>query len=299
MTAIPTNAIAGLPELSWRALSAPPYDDVSFSFSHQQAERRYPYIDGAGHDWVGRNPLAITTKLYFLNALRPSMFPNYWDEWRAILFDGESGELRHPILGKLRARVVDGDVEFTARRRDGVICNVRFTETLDDPSTAVKFADTTADLAALAAACDLNLAADEINWPDGERSTSLTELIGAIEGLALSAQLTMAGMINQALGTVARLIRLCDTYNDAAKWATRDSLVQLWTGLYDLAEQAGDVANAAGLRPIGYYTTVGTVTLDWLARELSNTVAELLELNIHLLAAPAVPEGTKVLYYTA
>src|SRR5262245_51552162 len=87
------NVIGQLPELTWRGLDPVPVEDASYDFSHDQAERRYPYVDGAGHDHTGRGPIRFTARLLFHNTLQADLYPHTWEEWRAALFDGASGEL--------------------------------------------------------------------------------------------------------------------------------------------------------------------------------------------------------------
>ena len=95
----PNNIIAQLPLLSFKGLEAAPYDDVSFGWSHTQVKRLYAYIDGAGHDNTGRDPIGTTANMFFLNSPPEDAFPDLWNQWRDVLFEGSLGQIVHPGLG--------------------------------------------------------------------------------------------------------------------------------------------------------------------------------------------------------
>src|SRR5580693_4719617 len=133
------NIITSLPVLSWKGLVAPPYDIVTFDFENRLAPRSIPYVDGTVHDDLGREAFPMTARLYFCNGLEGGppgvrLFPEYWNQW-ADKLDGTPGDLVHPILGRLRARVRGAKGELRATVRSGVIVDITWTETLENPAT--------------------------------------------------------------------------------------------------------------------------------------------------------------------
>src|SRR6516225_3627286 len=95
-------------------------------------------------------------KLYFHNTLEKDLYPLTWESWKQALFDGSSGDLIHPDLGTIRARVLKGSVRLVAESRAGVTVEVTFTETVDDPDKINEFdnPNATASLQDAAAAAD-------------------------------------------------------------------------------------------------------------------------------------------------
>jgi hypothetical protein len=308
----PNNAIGGLERLSYDHLLAPPYDDVSFNWSHRLAQRLYPYIDSAGHDWVGRSPLQVTAKWYFLNSLEESAFPERWDRWRELLFSSEARTLAHPVLGRFHARVVDCQVQFDAKTRSGVIATVSWVETLKDPNAAQEFKPSQVNITKVAAKADDAMAAVQnipaqstgqadtvqtakrIKYPDGLRTDSLLDLARLVDSALFSANLTLSGAVTQAQGIVEGIVDLTDNVNDHTAYALRDLCVQMWNGLQDIGERAGaDTARATGT--ISY---AWEITIDAAAEALGNTTTELIGLNLSLVSAATIPPGTIIIYYT-
>src|SRR5690606_24066848 len=95
------------------------------------------------------------------------LFPTVFNEWLERLLDGSAGNLEHPIFGNRRARVMRGSVPLVADVRDGVIVDVTFVETLDEPEQLIPFSGP--DVSAEAAAIAAQTACDEagISYPDG------------------------------------------------------------------------------------------------------------------------------------
>ncbi len=291
---MPTSAdvLAALPLLTWRELTAPvilaPID-----FSHSQAERRYPYIDGAGHDNTGRDPLKFQVRLCFCETVEAGSFTGRWPAWREALFDGSSGPLDHPLLGKLRARVLTGHVDLKAEVRSGVFVDVTFTETLDDPSlptafTGADFALDQTTTAASEAAAQLG-----IYYPDGEATTTLAAAFKLLKGALFSASITVGAAISQVLGNVDAMIASVELLDDPGTWVALDLLTQVYAGLLDLKVRAERVV----ARAVGSLV-VPTTTLDAFATQQGNTLAEVMGLNVQALRSPIVPRGTTLFYYT-
>src|SRR5580658_10043969 len=112
-----TTITRDLPALKWRGMLAPGYDVIPFKWRNRLAPRKYYGVDGDAHDPTGRDSFAgLSARLYFVNTLVPQLsgglgrlFPNYWETWRDQLMDGAAGDLEHPVLGPIRARVADVD----------------------------------------------------------------------------------------------------------------------------------------------------------------------------------------------
>ncbi len=286
------DIIAELPELQWRNLRAP-CEDVSFHLSHSQAERRYPYIDGAGHDWTGRDPITCTVRLHFINTIESGLFPGRLQRWFEAVADGSSGDLDHPVLGRIRARVLEGDFEVTAKSRAGIVVTVKFTETLDNPEEATKFTLVEVDPVAAAKATDAAMSAAGIDYPDGKGSNSFLDAINQVTGAVFSASNSLTGAVNQVIGTIDGIYSDIEAIGDHSLWAAKTNLTQLHAAMKSLEKKAGK-----GARPTATKTIAVASTLDAIAASVGNTTEEVMSLNLPLLKTPKVPANATVKYFT-
>jgi prophage DNA circulation protein len=289
----PAQVIHGLPLFSFRNLEWPHIESAPVHFSHSQAERRYPYIDAAGHDNAGRDPLKIRVRMFFLETLEAGAFTKKWPVWRKALFDGSSGPMKHPVLGPLRARVEEGDVQFVAQTTAGITVDVSFTETVDDIDKPTKFKEPYPGGLQVAKAAFQAAGIYNIPWPSQALDTDLLSAFKAITTGIWSAQTTLTGYANQVAGSLEQMISAAEGLTDPRSYVLYDNLVHLW-------ELASDAANKASkdLRSTGSKFTQADTTLADFAAEVGNTEAEVIQLNLHLLRSPIVEKGTAITYYT-
>jgi len=263
---IPSNAITSLPVLEWRGLDTPPYSTADVSGGHRLAERIWPYVDGAGHEHTGRDALVMPVRLYFMNTVERKTFPDLFATWvDAVVFDPTPDQLTHPLFGKLKARVDRWAVTAEATATAGVVMDVTWVETVLDPEEQFEFEGVTASLHEAAAKADAHMSNLSIDFPTGERTTSLTDMMGQIDGLIFSTRLTVEGAINQALGVVNKLFETVDAVEDFGKWALMDLLGELWAGLKALGEPA-----AKATRPTAVLVLGQTDSLDGVAARVGN-----------------------------
>ena len=296
MPADPWNAITDLPPMTFRGLTAPPYDMANFSGSFSLAEKRYPYIDGALYDNVGRDPIPMQFQLYFLNTLGEELFPDLFEKWvNGVILNGSAAELEHPILGPINAMPKSWSVELSAQATSGLVMNVTFVESIENPDNATSSIINieAVDVRDAAKAADADYSKLNLKWPDGARTTSLSNLVGQVEGFIFSNTLTAAGMIHQAVGFVGDLINIVDLKPTNANWALRNNLLATWNGLKEM----GDKLSLGSERTVGERTYDISVSLDSVASEVGNTVGEIMTLNTALVGSPMVPAGTTIRYF--
>lgn len=289
----PNSIIYGLAPLLWRGLEAPPYDVAGFDFSHSQAEKRYPYIDGAAHDWTGLDPVSMKFTLYFINTLRRDAFPQLWEQWRKALLNGAPGELQHPLLGRMDAVPKSGSVDLKATTTAGVIVQVEWTKTLLNPEKADTFEALTVNAQALARAVDAETQALGFTYPTGiGGDTSFFDLLLQIEGAIQGLQMTALGKIRQLQGKLNIAIRFLNIPNHT-RWAALALCRQLYVASMDMANALG----RESARRTARATYTAPMTFGDVAASTGNTVAEILGLNLALARAPTIPAGTAVTYY--
>ena len=305
MNGLQVDVIGQLPQLTWRTLAPVPVEDASYDFSHDQVERRYPYVDGAGHDHAGRAPIKFTARLVFINTLQKDLYPRAWQDWRAALFDGSSGDLVHPELGTVRARVMGGSVKITAHSRAGVVVDVTWVETLDDPDKApADFVVLSVSLQESARAADVACQKLGIEYPKVKDPPmiSILDAIKSVEGQLFSAELRVLGAIHQVLGGIRQLEDAVARVEAATNhlgsplhtWPALWNLQLVEQGLLELVERTQKSA-----RPFSTFLLDRHTTLDAFARAVGNTVAEVVELNPAALGKPLVPAGMALRFYRA
>lgn len=293
----PHNAITTLPLMRFRGVTAPPYTEAPMNGSHTQAQRDYPYIDGAGHDNVRRDPMKFSFQLQFINGLSKTsstrLFPELFIDWQnAFIFNGAEGTLVHPIFGDVLVRPTTWSVELSANRTSGVIMSVEFIETLHDPATLQKIEGADIGIRELAQKADEAIENADINYPTGERTDSLLDLARQIDSFAFSAKLSIQGIQNQAFGIVNGLIDSVNAVQDHTEWATHDALLDFWSALGDLNERA-----LSSVRPTANKIVDHETTIDAFAETVGNTAGEIITLNTELLGAPTIAAGTNVTYF--
>ncbi len=321
------NIIAELPELEWRGLTAP-YSTAPFTVTFDLAPRAYYGTDGFGHENTGRQSTPFQATLLFLNTLREGAFPGLYTEWvDACVNDKSVDWLLHPLLGLTRARVQSFAVQFEAPKRAGVVVDVTWVETLEDPDTRVPFTTPTVTPEAAALAADEALAAVGISYPQPstasaltgvapsttgtaaaafvtpeqlpktptlENATSLDEAYRAVKGQLFSAALYVSSAINRLLGIVRQLMADVDALHDHDAWAARWNLSAFYASLKQIQKDAERlVAKATATR-----TLKKDMTLDEFARTVSNSLTDVMTLNVGALRTPIVLKGATLRYYT-
>ena len=288
----PAQIIHGLPPLTWRGMTVL-IESAPVEFAHSQVERRYPYTDGAGHDWTGRDPLKCRVRMFFLETLDPGAFTKKWPRWRKALFDGSSGPLEHPVLGAFQARVEAGSIAFVAQTTAGITVDVSFTETVDNVDKPNKFREPTPGGVTVAKAAQKAASLYGINWPSGKLDLSLGDAIKALETAFWNAQVTASGYANQIAGDIESMIELAEGLTDPKSYPVYDNLLHTWELARDAAEKA-----KRDLRATASRTTQSDTTIAAFAADVGNTEQEVMQLNLRLLRSPVIPSGTAVTFYT-
>jgi hypothetical protein len=305
-----------LPALSWRGLLAPGYDVLPFKWKNRLAPRPYYGVDGEAHDPTGRDSFAgLSAKLYFVNTSVAAfaglgrLFPDYWELWRDQLLDGDAGDLQHPVLGLLRARVAEVDGVLETKVQSGVLVTVTWVDTVEDPATRTALGNISANPAQLASDADTNAAAFGVTvapgrlpvmfasqygltFPTGFSPPTLSLIYAAIRAPLFSGALAAGGMLLALMGDVATMVTSLRALDDHAAWPAVDSCVAFWNALHT---QQQNLARAA--RKIGTEVVDRPTYLDAFASAHGNSTAEIMQLNAQWIRGPQVPRGTALSFY--
>jgi hypothetical protein len=296
MAIVPAQIIHGLPPLKFRGLTWEFTESIPVGFSHSQAERRYAYVDGAGHDWTGMDPLTPTVRMFFLEAGlmgKKGAFTKDWPKWRKALFDGTAADFTHPVLGTFRARVLSGDIQFTAQTTAGIIVDVRFTSTIDSVDKPNKFKEPNPEGVTVAKAAEQAAGVYNIPWPSQKLDTSLSDAFKSLTTAIWDVQTTFSGYANQITGDIESMIEAAEALSDPVSYPAYDNLLHIWELTRDAAAKA-----QKDLRPVASRVVPNDTTLTTFAAEVGNTEQEIMQLNYRLLGKPLVPTGSTVNFYS-
>lgn len=291
---LPHSIIYGLPKMTFRGIEAPPYDVAGFDFSHSHGVRKYPYINGASHDWTGLDQHPLDFTLHFLNTLKPRAFPEMWEEWKLELFDGSAGEMVHPLLGPRNVVVRSGHVELTARSTAGIVVQVGFETTILDPAEENTFEIAAINVKELVASAVASAKNAKVKLPSEKTAVDLSQIGDQLSGLVYGVGLTAAGLANDAQSIVSSIVEL-RAMTEHSVYMVRDEFIALWAALESFGEKF-DVQRERGVSQI---QVKNKTTIDAFARDRGNTVGEIMALNPESLASPAVPAGATMRFYTS
>lgn len=303
------NIIADLPELEWRGLTAP-CSVASYTVTFDLAPRAYYGTDGYGHDNTGRQSTPFPVTLWFINTVRANAFPELFQQWQDACVNDKSPDwLLHPIVGLTRARVQSWAVDHGANMRAGVKVDVVFVETLEDADTRVDFNGPQVAPEAAALAADTAMAAVGVSYPTKttlaslapitgqstlDQATSLQEAYAAVKGQLFSASLTATSAISGLLGIVVTIVSDIDALGSHDAWAARWNVLSFYASLKRIQSDVERVIARATATQVLQKDT----TLDEFARAKSNTLIDIMSLNVQALRSPVVLKGQTLRYYT-
>jgi hypothetical protein len=270
--------------------------DVSYAGGHERPKREYPYVDGAGHDYTGRIAYTGTVEFLFINTIPPyNWYPDLWSQFREILEHPDPMDFDHPDLGTIRVVILPFTVRMTAQSPAGISGSFQWEEHIDNLDEKIVYLGPDIALPALAREIDNFMGALEIPYPDGtgDDALSFSQALDNLEGFAFGLKLSAQGYINNLSNTVKDVIATTEKLQGHIAWALHDHLVALWDGLEKLKLEEKLTARATQV-----YTVPFDTTLDRVAREVGNTVNELIGLNLTLTRSPLVPKGTRVTFFT-
>lgn len=125
-------------ECKWRNISFPIINMQTF-FSHDVVEHKFPNVDGAILEEMGRNPIIVSGTIPFFNSITPSknekwiagdLYPNHYTRFILACRDGETGIFQHPFLGQFDAKIVSFNSKLQANVRGGEYVDVTWKETI-------------------------------------------------------------------------------------------------------------------------------------------------------------------------
>lgn len=296
------DVISNLVTLRWASLRLDAVN-IQTDFSHDLAERKYPYLDGAQHEFTGRNPFRVTATIHFNNTILVGSYPGFWNEFMDRVRTGYIDTLWHPdeVFGQFPARVVDVKQNLDAMNTGGVTVDVTWVEsrlggefiiTTVAPSAAAAAVATNIEFMDSSTVQYIQTTRKKMPEIDGEMQLDLLDMLDQLKGLASQFQRFTEGIKNRVQGFV-------DDVNEWAKPSTNPLAVALLESMENL-EEAVDVQldiQEKGARPTAREKLERDTTHEQFASKHKNTVDEIYQLNPGSLRFQIVPKGTVMVYY--
>lgn len=298
-----------LEPLTFDGLEPVPVLSVGSTFGHRQAQRVYPYVDAAAHEWVGREPIKVRARIAFLNTAKLGLFPGVWAAYRQRLQDGKSGKLRHPEIGEFEAVITSFSYDLDGRQPHGLIADVEFEETILDAESPTEFTFESGSASDIAEVVDQCMAAMGLSYPSGMGADTLVALVDKVTSLPadvvgeLSAKLdSLVGTIDRIHAAVQAAVENANALEDAVRDEIQNSVERItlermiWDFRFTVKTMKEKAEKTA--RPTKSLITETATTLASLSYQLGTDLGGLIQLNPALLKTPSVPKGSKVLYFS-
>lgn len=295
-------------EHKWRDVGFPTAH-FKLRLRHDLAKHEYPRTEGANVEWTGRAPIEFTARIPFLNNISPGpneswalgatpLYPDTFRKWFDVMRKGDTGPLQHPEFGIVQCKVVSCEVDWEASTQDGVWVDAVWIETIDDVNAPEAFQSGSPISRALTSALALDSSitvTQALQFPTPFHAPSLSDMLQSIQGA-----IDQVGLAEQrAAGQIAAIEYRLDSIQDAVErtrnalnWTVRRDVEKMRSATHDIAATIG-TANAK----IGFWPVRKAATLANIATQIPAKLGDVMKLNIPLLAAPVVPEGSIVRYF--
>jgi hypothetical protein len=285
--------VSNLQEIMWGALTAPCIE-TSFDGGHDQAERKYPYVDGAAHDNTGRTPYSVRATLVFNNTIASDMLPARLEKWLDALENGKIDGLAHPVLGNIFARVLTWSANVDpSKDRGGITLQVTWVESFFDPTElTVRLPGEELAPKVYGKALDQAMQLTSYSVPDGlgfESFELAVDNLGTLPPQSLD-YTREAERIAGYADTVSVEVSLRNVLRDVPVGWLSECLTM------GLRAQAATGA-AQNYRNVQRIVLPNDIGLDAFAKLYGNTFEDALGLNASLVTGPMIKAGTTLSYY--
>jgi hypothetical protein len=302
------DVLAQLRAFEWGALSFP-VGETDFSFEHDIASHKVWGEQGEHLEATGVQSLVFTAECIFRNGIvqgpnenwRPSiLYPDGARAFVTSMYRRDTLKLVHPEFGPVLCKPVRVHGKYDPNRRDGIVIQATWKQTMDDPDAPDPIAATSpVDVSGVA--FDLDVQASHVDalrklaptlppfTPDW--TELLRQATGAIDNFGRVGQKAFAP-INQLAFRAGNLIASLDRAgNSVTAWPTKNAA-------YRLANAADDLQQTINGRRRGTssYTVLADTTLGALSAFLNIPVGVLMRMNPTLGGSMVVPRGAVVVY---
>lgn len=294
-----TDALAALPEITWRGMRVP-WSDAATDMKHAIVRHAYPGVHGAQLESMGRDALVITGRASFMvgvaHPYKAPLYPDVHASFMRSCADESAGDLVHPTWGKMRAKVESVKSSIVATARGGEVVDVVFVE---DSTAATVVTTKPAPMAMASVTADAldaelrSLAIKNANMriPDGADFATMMRSIQSISDKASLLQNQIGGKIAAVQYRLNAVGASIDRLRSASTSNARKLVETMRSAVYEV-ERTVLVVGRTGTR-----TLPSDMTIAACCRWLTIKVAEFVKLNPSLAKKPILPRDTVVTTY--
>lgn len=293
-----------------------PITNLHTVISHDVVEHKFPYVDEAKLEQMGRNSLSITFTAVFFNTISPSknetwtqgqLYPSTHAKFMLTCSDGKNKVFQHPELGFLNVKVISATSNILANVRGGATVDVTLKTTIVNNTT-----QTTSNLA---------ISASKLNQVANQLDTSITGLLNpdphtlfptyysfnmsfgdmALEVLTLLTQTqffseALISILNQIQFLSLSIIQECEDQNNVVLAVIKNNAYNMYS-LATLSMNDPTIIKKPQKVKTKFRIKTPT-TLSQLATEFNNSITDIMSLNPTLISNPIIPVGTIIYYFS-
>jgi prophage DNA circulation protein len=264
-----------------------PVVEVKFANGQAVVRHRFPYRNGQVLEYMGGDPLTGSIRAAYFNGIEEGgtadMWPGAVTLMRRRCSLPKSGPLVIPTYGTINANLRISET-YSPDTVDGLYVDFTFEEdsldlaasTLTSRSSYTKMENVAAECDNLQAAVKLVMA-DRLMDAQGNKLTNFRDSVTSLQSQIDDIQSSLSAPIESAnaiVETCESLLRTVSSLGDVANWPVADAL----RNLIDSVRRA--VEDVIASKNLVTYTTAGVTTVNDVANNTSNTVEEVLALNI-------------------
>lgn len=276
-----------------------PYTRIGIRSVQRAALHKYPYVDLADIEKLGRDPYMFRLVVQFdenLEDFYPGNFPGDLTKLRKLFEKSTEDTLVLPLQGTTKAYFLEFECDIETRTRSGAVCSFGFLETRDQ---SITYSDLTsgASFDQVAAAHSAVLAyVASLSAKVSVDASLLDKLQAGINDLlAAEAKGELYTQLAQAkLRAITNTInQIDDAITSPVGWPLIDSLRDLWSATSNLVNDAS-LQSSISTWKVPRLMSIQQVS-NALYKDTSHTI-ELLKLNDDLGDAAQIAAGTKIFY---
>lgn len=286
----------------WRGIAFP-CSDLQTEFTQDLARHKSPDKDGEFIEATGRGARLVTGKAHFRNGIslgaaysNVPLFPDTFKQFEAACANRKTGELLHPLHGRMQCKVVSFKESLTAQMRDGVDVDVQWIETTETDDTQSSLSPMSQALYSAeqvdASLTVLRAKLARLNLPD---SYSFFDAVRSIQAASSSLVLLQKKSLNSFRNIIQNLKEVHSAIvqtKDVALSPLRLNVDRCIASCFEL-ERTLLVTKVTQT-----YYVPRAVTIGGLSARLQVTVSDLIRLNPTLANFTIIPKNTPVLYYS-
>jgi hypothetical protein len=299
------DILVKLQPASWRGVPFPVLD-MDVAWSHDRAHHKVYKKPVSNVETTGRNSREFSFDIPFRNGVVPGpvedelrgrpLYPDLYRAFEDAFNEPTTGELVHPLYGKVKCKPGTIRVVCRGTERDGVTVHVTFDETDDNPDGTSPAPDAPSPITGISQEADaLDAMLLDVVPPlvdeNGNAFSSFADygaLLRSPFDTLTGLSIRIGGVINAFSAELDRLKESVDLLEDVGLWPIIHAIESLKDSLTDLvASQSAKLHRFEAPKRMPVAQLLGMLHVD---------MDTLISFNPQIVDGPYVEEGTTVIY---